>query len=160
MPKPRVYVETTIPSAYHTDRADPAMVARREWTRQWWEGARENCELVTSRAVLDELARGNSRQVARRLALLADLPRLASTASVVEAADTYIQRKVMPADPFGDALHLALASHHKCEVLVTWNYRHLANRTKLDHIRRINAQLGLSVPRITTPADLLGGDDE
>lgn len=160
MPKPRVYVETTIPSAYYTDRTDPAMVARREWTRRWWERAVVDCELVTSLAVVNELGRGSSRHVASRIDLLHDLPRLVTTPSVAEAVDVYIMRKLMPADPFGDAMHLALSSHHKCDVLVTWNYRHLANRSKLDHIRRINVQMGLSVPLIATPADLLGGNDE
>lgn len=64
----------------------------------------------------------------------------------------------MPADPHEDALHLALASHHIFDVLVTWNFRHLANRNKFDRIRRINAELGLFVPAILTPDQLLGGE--
>src|SRR5690349_2058018 len=54
--KPRVYVETTIPSFYHEARTSPDIVARRDWTRQWWDGARHRYELLTSPAVLDELA--------------------------------------------------------------------------------------------------------
>jgi hypothetical protein len=41
MPKPRVHVETTIPSFYHEARTAPDIVARREWTRQWWDSATE-----------------------------------------------------------------------------------------------------------------------
>ena len=48
----------------------------------------------------------------------------------------------MPADPAGDAMHLALASYHKCDFLVTWNCQHLANANKFGHIRRINTLLG------------------
>jgi hypothetical protein len=55
MKKPRIYVDTTIPSAYHTTRTDPAMLKRRDETRRWWEIALSTCELVTSRAVLREL---------------------------------------------------------------------------------------------------------
>lgn len=32
----RFYIETTIPSFYHTTRTDPESVARMNWTRQWW----------------------------------------------------------------------------------------------------------------------------
>ena len=39
MTKPRVYVETTIPSFYHDARTTPDIVARREWTRLWWSDA-------------------------------------------------------------------------------------------------------------------------
>jgi predicted nucleic acid-binding protein len=157
MPKPRVYVETTIPSAYYTDRRDSQMLENRLATRRWWNLAVNSCELVTSRAVLKELGRGKSRHVPWRLAMLGDLGLLEADESVFATAAVYISRKVMPADPGGDALHLALASHHKCDLLVTWNYRHLANTNKLMHIRRLNGELGLFVPRIATPLDLLEG---
>ena len=58
MTKPLTYVETTIPSFYHEARTAPDIVVRREWTRRWWDGACERYELVTSPAVLDELAGG------------------------------------------------------------------------------------------------------
>jgi hypothetical protein len=35
MLKPRVYIETTIPSFYHERRTPADIVARRDWTRQW-----------------------------------------------------------------------------------------------------------------------------
>lgn len=157
MPKPRVYIETTIPSAYHTDRTDPEMVARCFATRRWWKIAAAECELVTSRAVLQELSRGRSEQVVRRLALMDDLRLMLAVQEVSLVADMYIRHKLMPADPSGDALHLALASYHQCDVLVTWNYRHLANPTKFERIRLLNRELGLAVPRIATPLDLLEG---
>ncbi|HLM69436.1 MAG TPA: type II toxin-antitoxin system VapC family toxin [Longimicrobium sp.] len=158
MPKPRVYVETTIPSTYYTSRTDPATVEHHLVTRRWWETAIHACELVTGRAVLDELAEGRSDHVRWRLALLEGLPVLEADDEVHATAAGYIQRKLMPADPLGDALHLALASHNECDLLVTWNYRHLANRTKLDRIRRVNRELGLFVPAIVSPRDLVEGD--
>ena len=48
MTKPRVYVETSIPSFYVERRTAPDIVARREWTRQWWDNASNQYELVTS----------------------------------------------------------------------------------------------------------------
>ena len=61
----------------------------------------------------------------------------------------------MPRDPVGDALHLALASYHKCDFLLTWNCKNLANANKFGHIRRINGLLGLYTPNIVTPLELL-----
>jgi predicted nucleic acid-binding protein len=160
MVKPRVYVETTIPSFYHEDRTAPAIVARREWTRQWWEGAADRYELVTSPAVLDELAGGPPEHSAKWLGLVRDLPLLPIEPAIAEIVRAYIRHKVMPIDPGGDALHLALASYHKCDFLATWNCRHLANANKFGHIRRVNALLGLFVPALVTPLELLGGNDD
>ena len=155
MPKPRIYVETTIPSTYHSGRTDPKMVAWRAVTRQWWEIASTSCELITSMAVLEELARGRSEYSVQRLALLASLPVLEADEASTTTAAVYIRHKLMPSDPRGDAMHLALASHHQCDVLVTWNYHHLANPNKLDRIRRLNLERELAVPSILTPRQLL-----
>ncbi len=160
MVNPRVYVETTIPSFYHELRTTPEILARREWTRQWWSTAPERYELVTSPAVLIELAAGTPERSAERLALVQDLPVLPIEPAVLDIVEAYIRLKVMPADPAGDAMHLALASHHKCDFLVTWNCQHLANANKFGHIRRVNTVLGLFVPGLVTPLELLGASDE
>jgi hypothetical protein len=80
--------------------------------------------------------------------------------AVTEIVAAYMRHKLMPADPTGDALHLALASLHKCDFLLTWNCTHLANANKFGHIRRLNTMLGLYVPTLTTPLELLGETNE
>jgi len=155
--RPKIYIETTIPSFYHEVRTEPDMVARKQWTRQWWDGCRDLYSLVTSVAVLDELAKGNYPNRGVALSLVDDLPLVAVEPSVMEIVEAYIQYKVMPNDPTGDALHLALASYHKCDFLLTWNCNHLANANKFGHIRRVNVMLGLFVPALVTPLELLGG---
>lgn len=132
----RVYIETTIPSFYFEARSEPSMVARREWTRAWWPIAKDKHELVTSEAVIEELSRGDFPARDDCLRLIADLPLIPVEPAVVEIVRTYMARNVMPRDPAGDALHLAMASHHRCDFLVTWNCSHLANANKFDHIRR------------------------
>jgi len=160
MTRPRVYVETTIPSFYHGARTSPASMARQDWTRQWWESALDLYELVTSPAVLDELAEGSAELGALRLDLVRTLPLLPIEPAITEIVEAYIRYKLMPADPGGDAMHLALASYHKCDFLVTWNCRHLANANKYGHIRRVNTMLGLFVPALVTPLELLGDSDD
>src|SRR5260370_30940953 len=160
MGKPRAYVETTIPSFYHEVRTASDIVARREWTRQWWNSANERYELVISPAVLDELASGPAQRKDDWLNLVRGLPLLAVGQAIAEIVQAYILHKVMPADPGGDALHLPVASYHKCHFLVTWNCQHLATANTFGHIRRVNTMLGLFVPALVTPLELLGGRQE
>jgi len=155
----RVYVETTIPSFYFETRTGPEMVARREWTRRWWDNAGVRYEMVTSEAVVEELSRGVFPTREDCLRLIGRLPLLAVEPAVAEIVRTYVARRVMPKSPVGDALHLALASHHRCDFLVTWNCHHLANANKFEHIRRVNGMLGLIVPALVTPLELLGDDN-
>jgi predicted nucleic acid-binding protein len=87
--------------------------------------------------------------------MLNDLSLLLPDEDIEHTAALYVRHGIMPADLQGDALHLALASHHQCDFLMTWNYQHLVNPNKLDRIRKLNMELGLSVPRILTPEQLL-----
>ncbi len=151
----RVYIETTIPSFYYEVRMEPDMVARRQWTREWWDQERGRYEVVTSLAVVEELGRGRQPKQAAALELVTDIPLLPVEAAIDEIVDVYIERQVMPSDPRGDALHLALASYHRCRFLLTWNCMHLANANKFEHIRYVNTLLGLSVPALITPVELL-----
>ena len=110
--------------------------------------------------MIQELQRGNHPKKTEKLSLISELKVLQISQDIVEIVDVYISNLVMPADPNGDALHLATASYHKIDILLTWNCKHIANMKKLDHIRRINAKLGLATPLLTTPLNLIGDDDE
>lgn len=59
------------------------------------------------------------------------LPVVPIEPAVAEIVSAYMRHKLMPADPTGDALHLALASLHKCDFLLTWNCTHLAKRKQI-----------------------------
>ena len=154
--KPKVYVETSIPSFYYEVRTEPEMVARRQWTQQWWGQAPNKYQIVTSPAVFEELNGGDFPNKEKAVALIAGLPQVSVEEEIGEVVDAYIRHKLMPSDPAGDALHLALASYHKCDFLLTWNCRHLANANKFGHIIRLNVMLGLYVPALVTPLQLLG----
>lgn len=153
---PKVYVETSIPSFYYEVRSAPDMLARRQWTREWWNSASNNYSLVTSVAVLDELIRGTFPGKAEAVEMMSRLLFVPIEPAITEIVEVYIQQYLMPNDPLGDALHLALASYHKCDFLLTWNCRHLANANKFGHIRRVNVMLGLYVPMLVTPLELIG----
>ncbi len=150
--KPLVYIETTIPSYYHSTRAELAADIAR--TREWWDQERGDYDCYVSAVVLDELAAGTSPNQADCLQLVQEFPLLEVTDEVLEIADVYHVQKLMPKPPIRDALHMALASHYRMDFLLTWNCRHLANANKVRHLEVVNTRLGLKVPALVTP-DLL-----
>ena len=94
------------------------------------------------------------------LALIRDFEVLPPDPQIDEIVAVYLAHKLMPAEALGDAHHLALACYHHCDMLVTWNCKHIANANKLPHIRRVNALLGLETPALVTPLELLERDNE
>lgn len=155
MPRLRVYVETTIPSFYFEQRRAPDIVAKRRWTRTWWDVALERYDLATSTYVLEELERGPAHRQSEWRGLVDPVPLLGTSDRVESVAEEYIAKRLMPARG-RDAFHLAVCSVHGCEYLVTWDVQHLANAHKFQQIRKLNEKLGLYVPIITTPLELLG----
>jgi hypothetical protein len=89
MPRLRIYVETTVPSAYYTSRSAPEMVEQRDQTRRWWRAAMHACELVSSVITLGELEEGRSEHVPARIAMIRSLDLLDVTPDVTQTARTY-----------------------------------------------------------------------
>lgn len=155
MLKPLVYIETTVFSFYDTFRTEAEMVAMRNWTREWWQNIRADYETVSSVVVLDELKQGSYDNKDKALEMAMGVEMLSVSDEVLAVAEEYKKRHLMPKEVAGDALHLGLASYYGCQYLLTWNCKHLANTKKQEHIRHVNTMLGLMVPTITTPMELL-----
>lgn len=97
------------------------------WTRKWWAQYEDQFTLVSSLAVIEELSDGRSEKTQNRIDLVENLEMLSISPRIHSITQTYIERLIMPQDPFGDALHLAIASFHNVDALLTWNYKHIAN---------------------------------
>ena len=65
----------------------------------------------------------------------------------------------MPAVDFRDAFHLALASVHFMDYLLSWNVRHLANPRKSEPLALVNRRFGLGAPIVCTPEALVEDSD-
>jgi hypothetical protein len=89
--RPRVYIETTIPSFYYEVRTEPEMIARRNWTRDWWDSRRQAYQLVTSVAVIDELQAGTFPNQDQAVALLMDISLVPVEPAIIEIVETYIR---------------------------------------------------------------------
>lgn len=57
----------------------------------------------------------------------------------------------MPGPVAGDAVHVAIATVNSLDYLLSWNVRHLANPNKVEHLRQVCHQFGLTPPIILTP---------
>lgn len=155
-----IYVETSVPSFYYETRRAPDMQARRDWTRKWWALPKWDDELVIGLPVISELDKAPPAKRDKAIALITNLRILPYPPEIAEIVEVYFEHRLMPREAQGDADHLALASFHGCDMLVTWNCKHLANANKLGHIHRVNALLGLQTPALVTPLQLLENNDE
>ena len=156
-----VYIETSIVSHASAWRSsDPAVAVLQDQARRWFAAEAPNYKLVTSQFVIDEATRGDPDAVARRSALLADIPVLLPDARVEQIAEEIISRSLMPAAARLDALHVASAAVGGVEYMLTQNCRHIANAHVLPRVYDLLEELGLPRLLICTPAEFLGDPND
>lgn len=155
--KSRLYLETTIPS-YLTSRPsrDLVIAAHQQLTREWWEQRRSAFHLHVSQLVLDEVGAGDPIAARERLETLRDVPLLDITAEVSEVASGILASGRIPRKAATDAAHIAIASVHGMDFLVTWNCAHIANAANAKALASICQEHGFECPVICTPAELMG----
>jgi hypothetical protein len=155
--RPSVYIETTVVSYLAARLSRDAVVRNhQEITLEWWRTRRPRVRPVISEAVLAEAARGDREQAGKRLAIVENLDRLPITTEVQRIARAYVRLRMIPESVDYDALHLAIASIHAVDYLLTWNCRHLAAATVRRQIAEFNTSEGLATPLICTPEELMG----
>ncbi len=149
--KQTLYLETSIAGAY-LDNGEPF---RRDLTIRWWEHELSEYEVFSSILVQRELERIPEPHRTGYLNLVKSIKHLELSEEVAILAEGYISRGIFHRKFIGDAVHVALASYHKIDYLVTWNFGHLANVRKQARIRLFNTAAGFFVPMIVTPEFLV-----
>ena len=156
--RPRVYLETTIPS-YLTARPSRDLIraAHQHLTREWWSH-RERFDLYVSQIVADECRMGDPSAAALRLDAIREFPLLEQSAEAVELARTLMTRVPLPDRAAVDALHVAIAVVNGMDYLLTWNCTHIANAFFRGRIESACRDHGYEPSMICTPEELLEGD--
>jgi len=76
------------------------------------------------------------------------------TPEAVNLADLYIREKVVGKTSRADCLHIALATIHKVDILVSWNFKHIVNINRIRGYNSVNLRLGHTTLEIRTPKEI------
>ena len=155
--KPKLYLETTIPS-YLTawPSRDLIVAGHQQITKEWWRTRKDDFDIHVSRLVLNEAGEGDPQAAKERLQVLAGLPELGITPDVNRLAKLLLAESIVPAKAATDAAHIAIAAVHGVHFLLTWNCTHIANAAIASEIELACRELGFDCPVICTPEELMG----
>ena len=160
MDKPKVYLESSVVS-YRVARPshDVVVAGHQKLTHLWWDNHLSEYEVCISEFVLEEIQRGDVDAASERVRIAADFLILPATAEVEPLAAEYMRELQLPQKALYDAIHIATASIHGVEYLLTWNCRHIANAHLRRRISEMNTRMGIFTPIICTPEELLDEND-
>ena len=104
--------------------------------------------------VLSEARDGDTDEVVKRLKAMDGFAQLDLTGEVAQLADQLLTRRVLPLKAARDAVHIAAATVHRMDYLLTWNFKHIANAHIRRMVDRVFRQAGYEVPLIVSPEEL------
>jgi predicted nucleic acid-binding protein len=161
MKKLKIYLDTSVIS--HLDQPD-APENEADTKRLWEEIKAGMYEVFISPVVVAELERCYEP---KRSGLREHLQGIAYTvlqesAEVAELASQYLAAGVLRKKSFDDCQHVAYACVYNCDVLLSWNFKHLVNHKTISGVKSVNALAGYKEMLIYTPTILVSGgtDDE
>jgi predicted nucleic acid-binding protein len=146
----RVYTDTSVIGGCFDEEFAP-------WSNGLMKDFRlGNFEPVVSEIVTAEIEENAPEEVQERHRWLLGLgtEQLEVDDQVVELATAYVERGVLTLKYYDDALHVALASVHTVEVLVSWNFRHIVHFDKIRRFNAVNQELGYRTLEIRSPREV------
>ncbi len=153
MTMPRVYIDTSVVGGTFDKEFD--------WqTQPLWDAVQRG-EIVL---VVSDLLRSEVEQAPKHVRdFFGSLPesqieRVVSTDEAKKLAARYIAEKVVGQTSFDDCVHIALATLAKADVLVSWNFKHIVNKRRIDGYNGVNLLLGYSPIDIRTPYEVIHDD--
>jgi hypothetical protein len=122
----------------------------------WQEFVRGAHRLLLSVHTLRELDRA-PKPVRRRIAEVppTNLLVLADSEEAAALAEAYLRRGVVGPGSRADALHVAIATVGRADVLVSWNFKHIVNLGRIRLFHSVNIELGYTSLEIRTPTEVL-----
>jgi hypothetical protein len=162
MKKLRVYLDTSVINFLFADDAPEKMGATLDFFKRFVITGRY--EVAVSPVVLAEI--NQTKDGEKRKLLLGKIAEyglrgitLEPHDEVTALADAYVTQGVIPESNYEDALHVALCTVTEMDVLISWNFEHLANVNKERRVLAVNQANGYFYPlRITTPLEVMGDD--
>ncbi len=153
--KTSVYIESSVIS-YLTARPSRDVVksARQAITEEWWQKDRKRFEVFISALVEEEISSGDASAACQRLDAVENVPSADISAEAMSIAQALIASSAVPENSKEDALHIGIATANGLDYLLTWNFKHINNTEKKNHITKVVEALGYQCPLLCLPEEL------
>ena len=136
MRKLRIYLDTSVIS--HLEQED--VPEKMEQTRNLWEILQtDKYEVIISDLVLVEIneCKEPKRSILKEYLAMIDYKRVSITEETEEIANEIIKEKILNKKSYDDCLHIASAILNDCNIIVSWNFKHMVNVDTINGVRKI-----------------------
>lgn len=162
--KKKIYLDTSVINFLFADDAPEKQSATIDFFENY---VRKNVyQVFISQVVVDEINKTqNKTKLLQLFSVLKDFNLPLCNIShrfnlIASLAERYILNNIVPRNKPEDALHIAIATYEEMDILLSWNFRHLANINVESKVLSINIAEGFSKPlKMTTPLEVIYDND-
>jgi hypothetical protein len=115
-----------------------------------------NIKILHSALLAKELARAPEEIRLLANQFLIDEMRVHVTEEMAHLSQLYLKEGVLTDKSASDALHIAIATLSGANIVVSWNFKHMANFIKIRQYNAINIREGYGLITIHTPREIIG----
>ncbi len=147
----RAYLDASVPSAYHDERAPD----RQRLTQEFWSGRLLEFEAVISEVVLQEILDTpaiEKRQLLKNL--IDDFTVLDFNDEAGRLSSEFMRRGIFPDRYVADAQHVAIAVVNRVDYLCSWNFTQLVKVSTRREVNLVNSLMGYGQVEIIAPPEL------
>jgi len=158
MRKLKIYLDTSVIS--HLDAPDTP--DKQADTLQLWEEIKAGLyDVVTSDVALREVGNCKNPKLSALLDYLSEIEyeSFPVTGEAENLANEIIKQGILTQKSFDDCLHIAIAVINNCDIILSWNFKHMVNIRTINGVRAINILNGYKSIDIYSPTILIKGDD-
>ena len=147
----RIYVDTSVVGAIADDEF------RRQQTKPFWDAVQRNEIVIIVSDVLEDELKKSPQRVRDFFDDIAvsQIERVVSTEESEKLASQYIAENVVGQSSYDDCQHIALATIHHADVLVSLNFKHIVNINRIRGYNSVNMRLGYPIIEIRTPYEVI-----
>jgi predicted nucleic acid-binding protein len=157
--KLRIYLDTSVIGCL--DQADsPDRMAD---TLALWEQIKAGLyDVVISDVVLEEIlsCAESKRKYLLNMLLQIDYTIMKETKETLSLARRFIEHNVLTQKSFDDCRHIACAVVAGCDIITSWNFKHMVKLRTVNGVRIINLMEGYRTVEIYPPTMLIEGDEQ
>ena len=145
----RVYVDTSVFGGVFDEEFQ---IVSRKFFKQIKE---KQFALVTSAVVKEELMVAPKKVQDLFTEISKDAEILNITEDALKLQHSYLKAKIVPSNFSNDALHVALATVSRCQLIVSWNFKHIVHFRKIPLYNKINVDQGYTQVGIFSPLEVI-----
>jgi predicted nucleic acid-binding protein len=152
---PTIYLETSV---FNFPFADDAPQYKADTLRLFEELQAGKFKPVTSRYVVDELAGTKDTEKREKMSALIfdyNIEILEPAGEIVRLAELYVSEGIVPKKFRTDALHIAAATVHGVDYIISLNFRHIVKHKTIFETEVVNMREGYKRVFIHTPAEVI-----